>query len=223
LELSIDTAGDMASVALSREGALLGEVTWRCRRNHSAELLPVVAELMGRLGVGREELRAVFVCLGPGGYMGLRVGVSTAKGLAFTLAIPLVGVGRLEVEAYQQAAYPGPICPVHEAGRGEVAWAVYEGGWEGWREALPPRLSTLADLLEQAPQGALFCGDISAELAAALREGRPGASVVRVARRAGTLAELGWRRLIAGQGDDPATLKPLYLRGPAIGPQRAST
>ncbi|HKZ51570.1 MAG TPA: tRNA (adenosine(37)-N6)-threonylcarbamoyltransferase complex dimerization subunit type 1 TsaB [Dehalococcoidia bacterium] len=226
MELSIDTAGDMASVALSQEGELLAETTWRCRRNHQAELMPTAVGLMERLGARKEDLKAVFVSTGPGGYMGLRVGVSAAKGLAFALGIDLVGVPRLEADAYQQAAHPGPICPVHQAGRGAgpatlVAWAIYEGGPAGCREALPPSLTNLGELIERAPAGCLFCGDMPEELAAALRKARPGAPVVRAVRRAGALAELGWQRLLAGRLDDPASLKPIYLREPAIGPAEA--
>ncbi len=83
VELTIDTASEMTSVALSREGSLEAELTWRCPRNHSVELLPTLEHLMHRSSVDKGDLTAVFVCIGPGSYTGLRVGVSTAKGLAF--------------------------------------------------------------------------------------------------------------------------------------------
>jgi tRNA threonylcarbamoyladenosine biosynthesis protein TsaB len=219
MELTIDTASEMASVALSQEGALVAEITWRCPRNHSAELLPTLQYLMQRASVAKTDLKAIFVCIGPGSYTGLRVGVSTAKGLAFALGLPLVGVGRLETDAYQHADYPGPICPIHRAGRGELAWAVYARDVAGWREVMPPRLSALDGLLaagRRRLKSALFCGEISEEVAERLREvlGRqtlvaePAISV----RRAGFIAELAWRRLVAGQTDDAASLKPIYLR-----------
>ena len=221
MELSLDTASDMASVALSREGRLLAELTWHCERNHSTELMPAADGLLRRLSASKEDLTAVFVCIGPGGYAGLRVGVSTAKGLAFALEVPLVGVGRLELEACAHAAYPGPVCPVHRAGRGELAWAVYQGPIEEWREIVPPRLSRPEVLLSETPQGALFCGEIDDELAGALAaRGARVASAALSVRRAGYLAELGWRRLQSGRRDDPRTLVPLYLREPAIGPQK---
>jgi tRNA threonylcarbamoyladenosine biosynthesis protein TsaB len=221
VELSLDTASDMASVALSDQGRLLAELTWRCERNHSTELMPAADGLLRRLSAGKEALTAVFVCIGPGGYAGLRVGVATAKGLAFALDVPLVGVGRLELDAWAHAAYPGPVCPVHRAGRGELAWAVYHGPMEDWREIAPPRLSRPDVLLSEAPQGALFCGEIDDELAGALAaRGERVASTPLAVRRAGYLAELGWRRLQAGRRDDPRTLVPLYLREPAIGPQK---
>ena len=220
MELSIDTASEMASVGLSEEGALLAEITWHCPRNHLSELLPAVQYLMQRAGVDKGDLSAIFVCVGPGSYTGLRVGVSTAKGLAFALRVPLVGVGRLETDAYQHADYPGRICPIHRAGRGELAWAVYARDAFGWREVMPPRLSPPDGLLAAARRrfkSALFCGEVSEELAETLRQtlGRQaaiaGAGAMSV-RRAGFIAELAWRRLAAGQTDDAASLKPIYLR-----------
>jgi tRNA threonylcarbamoyladenosine biosynthesis protein TsaB len=219
MELTIDTASEMASVALSQEGTLVAEITWRCPRNHSAELLPTLQYLMQRASVAKSDLKAIFVCIGPGSYTGLRVGVSTAKGLAFALGLPLVGVGRLETDAYQHADYPGPICPIHRAGRGELAWAVYARDGGGWHEVVPPRLSALEGLLaagRRRLKRALFCGEISEEVAERLREvlGRQTlvAEAAMSVRRAGFIAELAWRRLVAGQTDDAASLKPIYLR-----------
>ena len=219
LELSLDTASELASIALSREGRLLLELTWRCGRDHSRQLLPTVDGLLGRQGASKDELTALFVCVGPGSYAGLRAGVSTAKGLAFALELPLVGVGRLEIESYAFAATGGPVVAVHRAGRGELAWAAYAAD-PGWRELSPPRLSPPDALVRELPPGALVSGEVEEELAAALIE--RGYRVVRGAatvRRAALLAELGWQRLQAGRADDPKTLVPLYLREPAIGPQ----
>jgi tRNA threonylcarbamoyladenosine biosynthesis protein TsaB len=216
LELTIDTASDMASVALSREGALEVELTWRCVRNHSRELLPAVEYLLQRSGVEKGELAAVFVCIGPGSYTGLRVGIASAKGLAFALGLPMVGVGRLEADAYQHADFAGPVCAVHRAGRGELAWAVYRSEPAGWREVLPPRLTTPEGLMAGVRGSTLFCGEIDDELAACLSE-RLGARArfagpASSLRRAATIAELAWRRLTAGQADDAASLRPIYLR-----------
>ena len=214
MELSIDTAGDWASIAVSDKGQLIGEMTWRCHRQHSVQLLPAVRDLLSRLGIDKSALSAVFVCTGPGGYAGLRVGVSTAKGLSFALSVPIVGVGRLEVEAYQYAACGRPVCALHRAGRGEIAWAVYQGPRDEWRELVSPRISP-ADAPLTAPPDALFCAAAEDDI-----EGMLAISVAPVQRRAGYLAELGGRRLATGLVDDARTLVPLYLREPAIGPQK---
>lgn len=225
LELSIDTASDMASIALSREGALLAELTWQCGRDHARQLLPAIDGLLSRHEQTKDGLTAVFVCIGPGGYGGLRVGVATAKGLAFGLELPVVGVGRLEVEAYAFAATGAPVVAVHRAGRGELAWAAYVADPD-WRELSPPRLSPPDALVNELPPGALVTGEIDDALTGALAEtlidrGHRIARGAATVRRAALLAELGWRRLQAGRTDDPKALVPLYLREPAIGPQNA--
>lgn len=220
MELSIDTASDWASIALSRDGRLLGEMTWRSERRHSVQLLPSVESLLGHLGVDERHLRALFVCIGPGGYAGLRVGVSTAKGIAFALGASIVGVGRLELEAYQFVDCGRPICAVHRAGRGEVAWAVYQGPRQEWRETVSPRMSTPETLLAEAPSDALFCAEEGDGAEETLKTSGGTTTVAPVRRRAGVLAELGWRRLSGGEVDDVRTLAPLYLREPAIGPPK---
>jgi tRNA threonylcarbamoyladenosine biosynthesis protein TsaB len=222
MELSIDTAGDWASVALSEEGRVKVELTWHCPRAHSVELLPTVEALLARASATKDDISALFVCKGPGGYAGLRAGVSTAKGLAYVLEIPLVGVGRLEIEAYQHAAYPGAVCPIHRAGREQTAWALYQGPASEWRELIAPRLTPPESMLGELPAGTLLCGEVSEELTALIRSRRQKVNVASPAaslRRAGFLAELGWRRLAQGQTDDAKTMVPLYLREPAIGPQ----
>jgi len=218
VELSIDTASDWASVALSREGNLIGEATWHCHREHSTQLMPMVETLLSRLRVDRSDLAAVFVCTGPGSYAALRVGVSTAKGLAFALGLPIVGVGRLEIEAYQYGACGRPVCALHRAGRGEIAWAVYQGPKAEWREVAPPRLSPPNEMMAQLPAGALLCGEEDDALEELLAEA--GLTVAPSRRRADHLAELAWRRLAAGRADDVRALAPMYLREPAIGPQK---
>lgn len=222
MELSLDTASDWAGIALSDQGRALAELTWHCPRRHSVELMPAVEALLQRMAVSKEQLTAVFVCTGPGGYASLRVGVSAAKGLAFALGIPLVGVGRLEIEAYAHSSHPHSeaLCPLHLAGRREVAWALYQGPASEWRELSSPRLSPIDDLTHLTPQDALFCGEDIERLTPELA--RRGVELTRMApalRRPSHLAALGWRRLSAGSSDDPRSLVPLYLREPAIGPQ----
>ena len=160
LAVAIDTASDLAGVALMEEGALLGAVTWRTRQNQSRELLPALDWLLGRQGRGKEEISAVFVCLGPGSYAGLRVGVSTAKALAFALDASLAGVGRLEADAEPLvAAAQGRVVAVHAAGRAELAWAAYGRGDNGPRELIAPRLSTAEALVDALQPGDRVCAD----------------------------------------------------------------
>jgi tRNA threonylcarbamoyladenosine biosynthesis protein TsaB len=220
MELSIDTASDLASVALSREGAVVDEITWKCARNHTVELLPATGRLLTRANVTKAELTAVFVTTGPGMYTGLRVGIATAKGLARALGLPLVGVGRLELDAYPHAAFSGAIVAVHRAGRGDLAWASHAGN--PWRELTPPQLSKPEELARLLSTPALVVGEVDDALRAALA-GAPGITCVEgdeASGRARALAALGYERLAGGAASEPALLRPVYLRPPAIGPQQ---
>lgn len=217
MELSIDTASELASIALSNEGALVAEMTWRCRRNHTVELLPSVEKLFAQVGVSKDDLSAVFVCTGPGMYTGLRVGVTTAKAMAHARVVPIVGIGRLELDAYPHVAFDGEIIAVHKAGRGDLACASYRGA--PWREVSPPTLATADELASRIRDRTLLVGEIDDELAAVLGDNAIIASPAAAVRRAGALAELAYRRLAAGEVDEAALLAPIYLRPPAIAPQ----
>lgn len=226
LELSLDTASEVASIALSRRGRAFAGHAWEAGREHGRQLLPAVDALLRKERVTKDDLTAVFVDIGPGSYAGLRAGVSTAKALAFALELPLVGVGRLEIEAYLpvhqadvQRDASVTVVALHRAGRRDIAWAAYRAGPE-WRELRSPRLVRRDELLDALPAGALVTGEIDNELAAALAQRGHRVDPGAPERRAALLAELGWRRLQAGRTDDPKTLVPLYLREPAIGPQR---
>lgn len=219
MELSIDTASELASIALSEQGSLLAELSWRCRANHSVEVLPAIDGLLESARRERASIEAIFVCRGPGSYGGLRAGLSLAMALASALGVPALGLGRLELDAYPHLAYPGPVCAVHRAGRGELAWSAYRAEGDRIVELVEPQIAWPADLAERVPEASLFCGEIDQELADLLRSsGRvagiagPGASI----RRAGFMAELGWRRFAAGARSPGGFVEPLYLREPNI-------
>ncbi len=220
-ELSIDTASSLASVAISRGGKVVAESTWHCQRNHSVELLPAIDRLLADVSQSASDLTAVFVSVGPGMYTGLRVGVATAQGLARASDLPLVGVGRLELDAYPHASFAGNVIAVHRAGRGDLAWAMYHEG--PWRELAPPHLTKPDELADSVRQRTLLTGEIDEELAALIAE-RAGdlAEIAEPATlgRAVTLAELGHARLEAGTPHEPALVAPVYLRPPVIGPQK---
>lgn len=218
--LAIDTSTDTASLALLQDGALLAELTWRCGQNHSTQLLPHLAHLLNQAGLNLQSVSSIIVAQGPGSYNGLRVGISTAKGLAFSLGIPLVGVSTMEVEAYQQAERGLPVCPIFNAGRGEIATAMYQKKGNQWHQLTAEHLTTVDVLCSQITTKTVFCGEfvltIAAELKKQLQQKAVLLSPAAGLRRAGFLAELGLKRLQSGDYDDIVTLQPLYLRGPAI-------
>ena len=223
LELSIEAASDDTGVALSVDGVAALTARWRTERNHSVELLPNIERLLGEAGRTKRDIDAVFVDIGPGGYAGLRVGVSIAKALAHGLGVPIAGIGRLELDAHGVAAEAAGrrIVAVHAAGRGEAAWAAYSDAG-GWHEESAPIISRREVLHTAIGAGDAVTGDIDDELADVIQ--RAGAVTLSAHRhRVVELAELGRARLAAGRADDATTLVPLYLRAPAIGPQGAGT
>ena len=232
MELSIDTVGEQSSVAISEQGHVLTEINWRSGRRHTPSLTPMidfVCRQTGNTEVVKQELEAVFVDVGPGAYGGIRSGMAAAEGLAVALDLQCVGVGRLEIEAYQHAA-SGLAAAIHRAARSTWAWQMFSGSLDKWNELGPARtgeefelLRALGDARRLVGNAGVICGepdriedDARASLIDAGWTFSPAALNVR---RAGILAELGWRRLQDGQGVPPAALEPLYLREPAIGPQ----
>lgn len=219
--LAIDTSNQTASVALYHQDGLRQECTWRSEQNHTSELMPTVVSLLAKQGVAAGQLQGVGVALGPGSFNGLRVGVSAAKGLAFALNIPLVGVGTLEILAYPHILTRGLIRPILPAGRGQVSTALFRAFRGRWKPLEQAHLSTLEEICGQTTRRTVFCGQITASMADVLHEqlGRKAvlASPAASWRRAGFLAELAWQRLQAGESDNPITLEPIYLRRPSIG------
>jgi len=217
--LAIDTSTAIASVALF-DGEVRAEHTWRAGQNHTSQLLPRVQGLLAEQGVRASDLTAVGVALGPGSFNGLRVGLATAKLLGFSLGVALVGANTLESTAYQHREVGGLVRPLYDAGRGQVATALYSAVGGELRELEPPRIAELGEIATRVVEPTFFCGEIKGSWAEEIAtRGGPLAAFVSAAgapRRAGFLAELAWLRLRMGQVADLATLQPLYLRRPPV-------
>ena len=224
MELAIDTATDTASLAVSQQGKTVAETSWHAGQNHTVNLMPNALHLLSLAGGEMNKVEAVFVALGPGSYNGLRAGLSAAKGLAFSLKVPLTGIGTLEIEAYPYADTGLPICAIQNAGRGEIAAATFRMSDTGWHKLIDEHITTLDALCKTIDTKTVICGQFAAfpanqpEPARFITERLGDLAITRenTLRRAGFLAELGWRKLQRGEADDIATLQPLYLRRPSI-------
>lgn len=160
--LGLDSSGLVASAALVSDGILTAEYTIHNKKTHSQTLMPMIAEMLSMAGTEPGELDAVAVSEGPGSFTGLRIGASIAKGLAWTLKIPIIPVSSLMGLA-ANVETPGQIvCPIMDARRNQVYTAVYET-----TEALPMQLAEpdvipIEDALaraEQAGEQIVFLGD----------------------------------------------------------------
>jgi tRNA threonylcarbamoyl adenosine modification protein YeaZ len=219
MEIAIDTSTAWGGAALSQDGNLLAELTWKPGQNHTSELFPNIERLLQTAKTDIKSLTAVFVATGPGSFNGLRAGISAAKGLAFSLNIPLVGISTLEAEALPFAFTGLPLCPIHDAGRGEIAVALYRWA-DSWRQLKEEYLTTLESLCTEVHEKTIFCGEIPLAaiglIPASLGEKAVIPGWEQRLRRPGYISYLGWQRLQSGREDNPATLQPIYLRQPPI-------
>lgn len=121
--LSLETSAKVCSVAVHENDTLLATAEVHIRQSHASKLAPLTKQVIKLAGISFGQLDAIAVSAGPGSYTGLRIGVSTAKGLCFALGIPLVSVNTLELLAFQMSKIlrtDGLLCPMIDARRMEV-------------------------------------------------------------------------------------------------------
>jgi len=226
MELAIDTSSNIVGIALSHKGEVLASLTWQTIQNHTIELLPNLVCLLQQVKVKLDSIEAIIVAKGPGSFNGLRVGISTAKGLASALNIPLLGVNTLEVEAYPFAFTGLMLRPIHKAGSEEIATALYRQKDNEWQCLEVENLTTVKTLCRRIRQKTLFCGEIPPDIISEIRQKLGKQAIIpqnNKTSRASSLAILGWRKLSRAEQDDPITLQPLYLRPPHITKPRDKT
>jgi tRNA threonylcarbamoyl adenosine modification protein YeaZ len=218
--LAIDTATENAGIALRDDDGTLAALAWRTQRNHSVELLPNVERLLQLTGIGLPEITGIVVSRGPGSYNGLRVGLSAAKGLAFSRELPIVGVSTLAAAALSPAIAGLPVMVMFNAGGGDYTVAGYRLVDGELLETAEACLAKPADIIPKVTEPTVFCGEIAAAEAELLKERLAGKARMALNRggseRVVALAELGYKRLQAGDADDVAALEPVYMRQPPI-------
>ncbi|MFD1738211.1 tRNA (adenosine(37)-N6)-threonylcarbamoyltransferase complex dimerization subunit type 1 TsaB [Bacillus salitolerans] len=124
--LSIDTSSYVMGVAIMRDGQIVGEILTNTKKNHSIRLMPAIDSLMKECDVSPKMLHKIVVAKGPGSYTGVRIGVTVAKTLAWTLNIPIVSVSSLEQLAWNGKNFDGYICPLIDARRQHLFTGLYE-------------------------------------------------------------------------------------------------
>ena len=202
LVLGLDTCLSSCSVAVLDGERVLASAREVMARGHQERLAPMARDVMAEAGVTFERLDRIAVTVGPGSFTGLRVGIAFAKGLAFALDKPAVGLGTLEALAAQA---PGLVFPAIDARRGQLYLQAFEDG----RPLMAPDAVT---------------AEVAAARIAELSQGRPftliGSGAALLAAFAPSAA------VMAAEGADardvarlaatrtPAPLKPLYLRAP---------
>lgn len=123
--IGIDSSGLVASVAIIEDETLVAEYTVEHKKTHSTTLMPMLSEIVKMSETSLQEIDAVAIAAGPGSFTGLRIGSATAKGLAYSLNIPIVPVPTLAALAYNVQFFDGIICPIMDARREQVYNGLY--------------------------------------------------------------------------------------------------
>ncbi len=218
--LGIETATMMIGVAILDERGMVAEYRIESTRSRSERLMPMIDRVLKDSDCTPQDLGGIAISIGPGSFTGLRIGVSTAKGLAFGLGLPVVGVSTLEVLATSAAVgrCGYSICPMLDAKRQEVYAALFRASAEGGLERITEEEAiTPARLLEKVValhEPTLFLGTgallYEAELSVRLGDQAIFVSRIDPYPSPAIVAELGMKRLLNGE-NEVSSLVPVYL------------
>lgn len=123
--LAIDTSNQIMGVAIMKDDEVRGEITTNLVKNQTSRIMPAIHNLMNTIDMQPDELDKIIVAQGPGSFTGVRIGLTTAKTMGWSLNIPVIGVSSLEALAYQGGLSNAYICPFFDARRGNVYTALY--------------------------------------------------------------------------------------------------
>jgi tRNA threonylcarbamoyladenosine biosynthesis protein TsaB len=211
--LALETSGKSGSVAVAEGPRLVGQLAPDPDQRSAQSLAAAVRELLDDVGWSIGEIELLAATKGPGSFTGLRVGVVTAKTLAYALGARVIGLNTLEVIA-AQARCDGPRLSVAiDAQRGQVFAATFEVGTQhGWQMIGGPRLLDDDEWLAELKRGMAASGPALSRLAGRLPSGVALVDEQDRAPRADAVAALAWTRHLQGAYDDVWKLAPLYLR-----------
>jgi tRNA threonylcarbamoyladenosine biosynthesis protein TsaB len=157
--LGIDTTGETLSVAFCENGKILGEEFYRGESPHSAKVLPMISALFEKADIKLEDMSCLSVTAGPGRYTALRVGMATAKGIAFALNIPLVRVSTLKALACSGLPCEGPVITLLDARRHLVYAARFMADGSILERETADQVAAYPEAAAMIPEGSLLLGD----------------------------------------------------------------
>ena len=218
--LSIDTSSQVSSVSVLSAECVAAEISMQGALTHSETLMPHIETALAMARVKKDELDGIAVSIGPGSFTGLRIGLASAKMMAYALHIPLIAVPTLEALAHHCVCEGVRLVPVMDAQKGNVY--AQEFTWRADGDALTlHEESSLAILplaeviarLSKTEQPVLLLGDamqrkVDVELPVNVRLAPIHARMPRAA----CVGLAALTRLARGETDDPVTAVPLYLR-----------
>ncbi len=214
--LSYDTSSDVLSVSIHEGATLVAELNDASLGRHSNSLAPSLERLLKERRMVLKDIHCLAIGLGPGSFTGLRVGITTAKMLAYASGMKIVGVPSLETIARGVSKWEGPIAVLLDARKGKVYAALYEKNEETFKVIDAPRLIKIEDFLKKIKKPAYFTGGAVPIYREKLEQGlkshfhweEPSQTLFPKAR---DMAEAAFRFIRQKKFIDPFKLEPLYL------------
>jgi len=213
--LAIETAGAAGSLALGRGDELLDEAALPSPGRHRIDLMPAIDALCRKNGVDRGDIGELCLSIGPGSFTGLRIGVATAKMLAYVLALDVVAVPTLDVvaqNAFDEAEEHLAVCMCLKR---EITYqGLYRRDGDRWVIQGEPRLATLTQLLDTSPRPLSILGEPLGALPQPMPKGvmilRPELAIPQARH----VWRLGREKAKLTEFADPISLTPLYASAP---------
>jgi tRNA threonylcarbamoyladenosine biosynthesis protein TsaB len=216
LTLAFDCSSKTASVAVLRDGMIVYDIVLDTGRNHSEVLLPGINQACQESGCKISEIDLFACAIGPGSFTGLRIGVSTLKGLMIAQGKPAVGVSSLAALALNAGRTEKTICSVMDAGRGQVYTARYRMNQDGALIQTGEEKALSPDRIKQGDdENVVYVGDGAVRYADEIRK-KSGKNVLIDLENphihASSVGILALKKLSQGDVLDLNRFTPIYLR-----------
>jgi len=196
---------------------ILGETTLSTPETHSARLMPAIDRLLRETLLTIHQVQGIALGLGPGSFTGLRIAVSTVKGLAYSLKVPVVGIPTLDALAYNLPYVSMPVCPVLDARKKEVYAALFRGNGEGHLDRISEDwVLSPEDLCSRISEKTVFLGN-GIEVYGEFFKEKLGSRVLFAPPelsfpRAANVARLSLLKFKDGPSLDLSSFAPIYIR-----------
>ncbi len=214
--LGIDTSTSCGSIGLIDDGKVISEYLLDCPETHSERLLRGIDFILKDAHLSIKEIDGWAVSIGPGSFTGLRIGISTIKGLALATQKPVAGVSTLDVLAFQVSPTPYLICPIMDARRGEIYTAFYRYDENSLKRVSIYRVLKPEELVHQIKEKTLLVGDGIKNYGQYFQSVLPSfvlyPPIPLHLPHGSSLALLGFECLRKGESLDLASFTPLYIR-----------
>ena len=217
--LGFDSSGMVASVAIACDDILVAEYSVNYKKTHSQTLLPMFDAVVSMTELDLDSVDGIAVAAGPGSFTGLRIGMSTVKGLGLALDKPVVAVPTCHALAYNLWGSDKLICPILDARRSQVYTALYEFKDEEMitlKEQDAMDINDLIDIINDLDRDVIFVGDgipvFKERIEEKIKNKAYFAPEHLNRQRAGSVAALGMIYMKEGKVENADDVKPVYLR-----------